>query len=215
MSAINYDGVEYRLTQPDAWFVYECTDKSFTHVEIPAFIHGKPVIAIGQMAFLHHPHLEEVHLPETVTEILPHSFAGCNHLKKVMCSAREVHVAIGAFDSCYELTDFITQASSSIDRAAFQSCHKLCVMHTQIARLDSYAFRDCGSLTVPISFANNAVLNFNAFDDSGVTDLLFHGNIKTILKLETADLSRFTLMCTMQSNVSELICCGATVRMVL
>ena len=215
MSTINYDGIEYRLTHSDAWVVYECTDKSFTRVEIPDFIHGKPVIAIGQMAFRRHPHLEEVYLPETVTKILPYSFASCNRLRKVKCSARGIHVDIGAFDSCSELTHFITQAFSSLDKVAFQGCHKLCVMHTQIAHLDSHAFRDCSSLTVPISFADNAVLNFDAFDDSGVTDLLFHGNISAILSLETTDLSQFTLMCTMQSNVSELICYGATVRMVI
>lgn len=89
-------------------FTYEITDSgilltgwkgSGTSLEIPAFLDGKPVIAVGDGAF-RDSDLERVTVPEGVVSIGWFAFSGCYKLSSVSLPASVTAIGYGAFEHC-------------------------------------------------------------------------------------------------------------------
>ncbi|MBQ2953434.1 MAG: leucine-rich repeat domain-containing protein [Clostridia bacterium] len=104
--------------------ILSCT-KNVTHVNIPAAINGKSVIRIGSEAFMLHPHLLSVTLPDTVRTIGDAAFMGCFALMSVHAGKGLEAVEAGAFGDCVNLqeVDFPSRPRASL--SAFAGCYQL------------------------------------------------------------------------------------------
>ncbi|MDE7433438.1 MAG: leucine-rich repeat protein [Lachnospiraceae bacterium] len=99
---------------------YKGTDSK---VVIPESINGKKVTAIGVHAFAECKTLEEVVIPDTVTEICAWSFADCSNLKKVKISNNAEYIGGSAFMYCSSLTGIeIPDSITEIYDYAFAYC---------------------------------------------------------------------------------------------
>lgn len=108
---IRYDGLEI-------------TDLPQTYagaLEVPAFLGGFPVVAIGTEAFDGCQALTSVKLPESVTEIGSNAFKGCAALESITLPAGVTVIDYGLFWGCTALTEIELPASlRTIGGSAFE-----------------------------------------------------------------------------------------------
>ena len=70
------------------------------NVAIPASVDGKPVIAIGDKAFLNNKTVQSITLPEGVKSIGWFAFSGCISLGAIRMPSSVEAIAYGAFENC-------------------------------------------------------------------------------------------------------------------
>ena len=70
------------------------------NVAIPAAIDGKPVVAIGDKAFLNNKTVQSITLPEGVKSIGWFAFSGCISLGAICLPSSVEAIAYGAFENC-------------------------------------------------------------------------------------------------------------------
>ena len=92
-------------------------------IETPATINGKPVVAIGQEAFVGWDSLESAVISEGVTTISERAFARCAGLTNIVLPESLCEIGMGAFARCYALDRAtIPDNVESIGDAAFEMC---------------------------------------------------------------------------------------------
>ena len=80
---------------------------NFKTAEIPATYKGQPVISLRGNTFSNMPLLQEVKLPETITEIRGQAFKNDIFLKKVNIPQKLEYLGGGAFYNCASITSII------------------------------------------------------------------------------------------------------------
>ena len=124
-----------------------------SRLEIPSEIDGKKVTVIAEGAFTAQHKLEEITLPETVTEIGPRAFADCEQLTKVS-AVGVVEIGIEAFQNCNELKEVtFSDTLASVGDRAFQSCGKLraLAVPSTLTEIGLDAFAGCENLAMDVS----------------------------------------------------------------
>lgn len=112
-------------------------------VTVPATVEGKPVKAIGSMAFAAQTAVETVQLPDAVTSIGDRAFLNCWGLKTVNIPGSATIIGDRAFESCKALRSVtFPNTLTTIEANAFWNCTSL----TSVAIPDSVV--DLGSKTV-------------------------------------------------------------------
>ncbi len=96
-----------------------------TQVVIPACHDGTPVVCIGPEAFLRHPHLLSVTLPDTVRVIGEGAFMGCRTLMRVLGGRGLERVQSHAFRECVNLQHVDFPSTPDGDLTAFAGCYQL------------------------------------------------------------------------------------------
>lgn len=92
--------------------------------------------------------LEEIIIPEGVTEIEPYTFNECRSLTKALLPSTIEKIGSSAFSECYKLSDInIPDKVSSIGDSAFSCCN----LHTMIIPngvriIEAYTFDSCENL---------------------------------------------------------------------
>lgn len=115
-------------------------------LEIPASLHGAPVIALDDFSG---GTFYALTIPNTVTTIHPFAFANCKNLADVLLPARLSTLGEGAFSrntalSAIRIPDNIT----TIGGHTFSGCTSLTTVHLPetLTRIDGNAFENCTSL---------------------------------------------------------------------
>lgn len=115
---LSADGASYKVIG-----VGNCTDST---VVIPATFEGKPVTAIGEIAFFRCQTVEEVVIPEGITTIETSAFTECTKLARVTLPDSLTDIGISAFWGCKQLREItIPEKVRRIGREAFSECDKL------------------------------------------------------------------------------------------
>ena len=142
--------------------------------EIKSLVIPSTVKAIGEAA-LACMNCEMLTLPDSVSFIGNHSFAGCYYLKNIKLSSNIDHIGEGAFWQCKKLEKInITDKLDTIEEYAFAGCESLVsvVIPDGVKSIKEGAFSGCYCLweiTLPQS------INFisdNAFDNCGFKSLM-------------------------------------------
>lgn len=157
------------------------------HINIPNYINGHPVIAIGTSAFeacefltsitfppfLHTigtsafagSGLTSVTIPECVREISIWAFADCTELASVTLPAGLTNIRALAFNNCSALTSIDIPATvTSIDVNAFESTGLTSiVLPDSITKISSRAFRYCANLATVTLPTNLKSIGIEAF----------------------------------------------------
>ena len=141
------DPIKYRV-YPDH---VEITDYKgmASSLEIPAQIEGLPVTAIGDKAFEYCWSLEEVILPNSVTDIGDWAFEYSN-IKSITIPNSVTHIGSGAFYGCTGLTSVnISNCATEISDYMFYGCTGLTdiTVPNSVIDIGSNAFYGCTGLT--------------------------------------------------------------------
>ena len=132
-------------------------------VEIP-----DTVTEIGSYAFHNFRKVKEINLPNSVTSIGDGAFYVCSSLTSITISEGVTSIGRGAFESCSSLTNItIPESVTSIGYAAFDNCRSLTsiTIPESVTSIGSWAFGSCSSLTsitIPESVTS---IGYAAFDN--------------------------------------------------
>ena len=156
---------------------------------VPAQIDGQTVTAIGAAAFANHPYLQEITLPDTVTQIADNAFSGCTALTQITaqgvttlgdaafmgCSALKnlsfaqqlKVIGARAFVDCTALQNIHCEQLTAVSESAFSGCTALQSVYIPVAtQFGNSAFDGCTSLvSVRCAWSNVTVLGDRVFAD--------------------------------------------------
>ncbi len=109
------------------------------------------ITSIGAMAFKKgfYSYIEEVILPDSITEIEEHAFYGCNNLKKINIPNSVTKIGSYAFYDCYSLESInIPKSVKTIELSTFKGCKKLTniIIPPSVTEIEGDAFSNCVSL---------------------------------------------------------------------
>lgn len=172
-------------------------DDTVTAVEIPVTLEGKPVTAIGEMAFAQPPaytpdnpcHLESISFEDgsQVTSIGKQAFYGCQSLVNVTLPESLLSIGERAFGCCYVLTSItIPKSLTSIGDGAFSYCYELTTViipeDSSLTSIGKEAFYVCNSLksiTLPASLESigDASFKYCMLESVDMTNLTLLNNI--------------------------------------
>ena len=119
------DGLNYELNKDGSGYVvvkYEGEDKV---VEIPSTYKGKPVVAIGEEAFVFNSTLETLRIPSSVQTIESHAFVSCSKLLDVKLTGATT-IKEYAFKYCPYITYlYLPKTLTEIEPFAFYGCSRV------------------------------------------------------------------------------------------
>lgn len=136
--------------------------------------------------------LQEVVLPGTLREIMPHTFASCRRLRKVNMPAGLCAIGTGAFQDCDALTEIaIPPGVRRLRRNTFAGCRSLraVCMPDGLQTLEDGVFSDCralkgirlpDSLRTIGSTAAGTLLERGVFAGSGLRELTVPSRVELI-----------------------------------
>ena len=120
-----------------------------TTVVVPDLI-GKKKVTVLSETFCGCNQLQEVQIPETVTEISRGSFRGCTQLSTVTLPKKLKTLGGGAFENCTSLADIeLPKSASMLGMDAFANCTALSkvTLSPKIKKIERSTFADCTALT--------------------------------------------------------------------
>ncbi len=133
-------------------------------VSIPETINGSTVTQIGLQSFMSNLIVTLV-MPDTVTSIGEHAFAGCTNLESITFSNALTNIGLGAFMNCSSLRNVkIPSSVKTISESAFQYCSRLETVEfgEGIEQISAYAFSHT-SLTKLVLPKNVQTIGIGAF----------------------------------------------------
>ena len=156
----------------------ECTD---TVVIIPKEYEGLKVIGIAANAFKKSDvAITEVYIPETITSLKHHAFAGCASLEYIKIPDTVTEMGSNTFEGCESLKRvYIGKGITEIPQNAFNGCKSLeaaLLADTNVTKVGNNAFFGCeGMIKLTLGDALTVIGN-NAFE-----------NCKTISRITIPD----------------------------
>ena len=149
----------------------ECTD---TVVIIPKEYEGLKVIGIAANAFKKSDvAITEVYIPETITSLKHHAFAGCASLEYIKIPDTVTEMGSNTFEGCESLKRvYIGKGITEIPQNAFNGCKSLeaaLLADTNVTKVGNNAFFGCEGM-IKLTLGNTlTVIGNNAFE--GCTSL--------------------------------------------
>ncbi|MBE5962601.1 MAG: hypothetical protein E7256_14695 [Lachnospiraceae bacterium] len=137
--------------------IEEIEEEAFINSNITSVTIPETVSSIGSSAFYNCDKLEEIRIPDSVTEISMYAFEQCSNLKKVTLPNQLEIIEEGVFFECTSLEEIsIPDTVKEIGDSAFNLCSNLkkVTLPSQLEIIDWGAFYDCTSLkeiTIPDS----------------------------------------------------------------
>ena len=107
------------------------------------------VTQIGEDAFRGCSSLQSIHIPNSVTQIGEDAFRGCSSLQSIHIPNSVNHIGYSAFEDCSSLQNInIPNSVTHIDRNPFCNCNSLqnINMSNSVTHIGSSAFYDCKAL---------------------------------------------------------------------
>lgn len=125
-------------------------------IQVPEYINGVKIIAIGESAFKGNKNLREIALPDSVNRIGDSAFENCYELKKIQLSDQLEQIGDYSFSGCVSLMEInipgtvktIGSYQSSDGGYVFNKCSSLekVVMNSGTEIIGDYAFYNCTGL---------------------------------------------------------------------
>ena len=162
------DKCVYRLYD-DGYHMIKVVDNTVVEVNIPQFINGIQVISVGQ---------------ESILEVNPPGFWGCEKLKKV--SIPEGVKVVGGFYQCSNISQIVLPTTvTEIASDAFYWCFKLdnLVISKGLQKIGANAFYGCASLKSIYLPDNVNCLEEMCFGESGLEFVKLPDNLKHLSRL--------------------------------
>ena len=155
--------------------IIQCNTES-AYIVVPESIDGTKVISIG-IVFRKNKYVENIVLPDTITEIVDYAFEDCTNLVSINIPSSVKDIGEKAFYNCTSLTGVVLPESLiNIGDSAFYNCCSLTsiVIPNSVVNIGKGAFYYCSKL-VSITINEGSVLEFigeNAFYSYGVSSNL-------------------------------------------
>ncbi|MBQ7849144.1 MAG: leucine-rich repeat protein [Clostridia bacterium] len=179
--------------------IREYTQNS-TRVRVPDQIGGRPVVAIGDRAFLK-KRVEKVHLPESVVTVGDFAFSGCSTLTDIVLPQGLSHIGMGAFDGCTRLKlRTLPLGVTELSARLFSGCVSLqsMTLPADVRRIGANAFASCTELTELILPEGLKEIGPNMLRGCGKLQ-----SLKLPAGLEKIDANAFALCTGLQAVVEE------------
>ena len=156
----------------DGIIIIQCNKES-ADIVVPESIDGTKVTSIG-IVFRKNKYVENIVLPDTITEIVDYAFEDCTNLVSINIPSSVKDIGEKAFYNCTSLTGVVLPESLiNIGDSAFYNCCSLTsiVIPNSVVNIGKEAFYYCSKL-VSITINEGSVLEFigeNAFYSYGVS----------------------------------------------
>lgn len=139
---------DYNYNEVDGGIEISGVGITETKITIPDTIDGKTVVKVGDNAFAY-SNVEEIVLPETVTEIGASAFSCCTSLKSVTLGSGVTVLGDDLFNNCSALTNIqLPDGVTEIPYGAFSGCSMLESFNfDNITAIGAHSFVGCISLT--------------------------------------------------------------------
>jgi len=194
----NKNGIHYELTDSIAIVNrYYNNSKKRVNVNIPDHINfmGKSysVTIIGEHAFDSCYWLNGIHLPKTIREIRPMSFADCHNLVYINIPDSVSVIGTAAFSYCHQLSSInIPKSVKRIDPYAFSNCENLSAINVDVSNstfdsrngcnaiirtIDNCLMIGCSNTFIPESVVK---IGSYAFSGSSIQKITFPQSLETI-----------------------------------
>ncbi len=155
-----------------------------TEVSIPPTIEGKPVVAIGEMAFYENNSLISVTIPEGVTVMGEYAFSYCRNMTSITIPSSMISIANNALYFCRSLTSVtIPPNVTSIGNSVFYACSSLTsvTIPSNMTSIGEYLFCNCSSLTsVTIPPNVTSIGEYAFYGCSSLTSVTIPPNVTSI-----------------------------------
>ena len=141
-------------------------------------INGKPVNAVFSVAFLSHPNLSEIIIPDSITKIGDSAFMNCKSLQSIKIPNSVTVIDNMTFTACSSLESItIPNSVTEIGRGAFAYCESLASINIpdSIAYIGVNAFNNCPNIS-HVRFSQALVDRPDADD---IFNQLFEAGLKT------------------------------------
>lgn len=153
-------------------------------VVIPNTIAGKPVTAIGVLAFLNCGEITSVSIPASVNSIGDQAFVNCVKVTSVNLPAGITRIGYNTFAACFKL-DGVTIPSSVtyIDDSAFNSCKALSsiVIPPTVTSMGHSVFYDCNALaSITLSPNVTDIGQFQFYSCDSLTEITIPASVTSI-----------------------------------
>lgn len=203
-------------------------------IDLPKYVDGRYISAIGGGAFKKCPRLKTLAIPETVTRIMPKAFAGSN-IERIVIPSTVTEIGDNAFDRCVYLRDIaVENPAAKFGRAVFSGCYNIRCAKLPVAgftgrwfttveeltiigdgEIPENAFKDCDRLkTVTVADGITSV-HENAFGGcSNLAKLILPDSLQAIESRafnECVSLKEFTLPKGV-GNVERSVFCGCAIE---
>ena len=166
-----------------AYEVIRIGDEAFdNHKTIAVIELPNSITSIGYNAF-YNSTLQEIVIPESVTDIEDYAFGSCSKLTSVTIGDGVTSIGESAFRNCSSLTSItIPESVTSIGQSAFSSCSSLTsiTIPNSVTSMGYWAFGYCSSLKSVIWDAKNIVKASMVFEESPIETITFTDNVETI-----------------------------------
>lgn len=176
------------------------------HIVIPPTIDGKPVTAIGQLAFWGRQQIKSISIPPSVKTIGTEAFSACTQITNINIPDGVTIIEPSTFSSCYKLTSItLPNTVTQIGKRAFSDCRSLKSVQIpdNVTAIGEGLFNGCSSLTA-VTYSQNVTsigagafsgcfnlsiapisdkittLGAYAFAGSGLTQVVIPENVKSI-----------------------------------
>lgn len=165
--SIEYGGATYALTEIADYAFSEASSGDITEITLPNTLRK---IGAGIFKYMQ---IEELALPDGVTEIGAYLFDGNEMIRTVTLSAKITQIPNNAFYDCVNLERVTGGAVTAIGNRAFYQCAKLASLDARLVKsIGTYAFGSCTALQTFDLAAVETVGDY-AFRNSGLTAAVF------------------------------------------
>lgn len=178
-------GIEwsYELDSSNNVINLKCNTNVIGAVTIPSTIDGKTVISLEE-TFQDCAGLQEITIPNTITEIGSSAFCRCTGLKAVIIPDSVTYIGYYAFKDCSGLTSVtLSENLASIGESAFQNCSglKSLAIPNSVTQIGPRAFADCSGLKEITLSENLSKIGTQTFMRcSGLTSIILPNSVTTI-----------------------------------
>lgn len=141
--------------------------ESRNSITVPSSLNNCLIIRIATNSFKDNTMLEEIILPDTITEFSDMAFSNAKALKTITIPNKLQSMGVLAFNNCTSLTNvtFKTTRLSIIPRASFYGCSSLdnVIIPSSVNTIESMAFAACVSLNRIYIPSTVSVISNDAF----------------------------------------------------
>lgn len=131
-----------------------------TNLVVPEEVNGVTPVSIGENCF-RNSNIESIALPDTVNNLLSHSFYGCDKLSNINLSNIK-YIGKEALSGCSSLTQDVELSSVEyIDERGLAGTYFKSVKLPKCVQADDYAFENCAARDIVLN--NATTLGNNAF----------------------------------------------------
>lgn len=143
-------------------------------LSIPAMYDGKPVTAIGDLAFYNHREIESLILGRNITAIGQYAFRDCTNLGEIDWNKKLIAIGASAFKSCEALAEVhLPEKTETVGKGAFSGCKNITAVTIPESTtvIGKEAFSGCGALISLIIENATLTIEEKAFSGCGLKSI--------------------------------------------